>query len=155
MGDHTETIQIDYDPAIISYEELLQVALAQGDFIGMPISRQYRSVVLYQNAHQLKVARNLKIKQLEPLGSFTRAEDYHQKYYLQQSAVAEEFYQRYPDARSFTDSTAVTRANGIVGGYVNSARLEQLVPKLGVTQSARKALFGMAGKAPAGCAISN
>jgi hypothetical protein len=154
MGDHTEIIQIDYDPKIVSYEELLNLARAQGDFIGMPFSRQYRSVVLYHNEQQRKAAQRVGIQQLEPFRKFTRAEDYHQKYYLQQSAVAKDFYKRYPDAKSFTDSTAATRANGIVGGYVDSARLKELVPDLGVTQKSESALYKMAGKAPKGCAIS-
>jgi peptide methionine sulfoxide reductase MsrA len=154
IGDHTEIIQIDYDPNVVSYQELLNLAKAQGDFDGMSFSRQYRSVVLYHNDQQRKTARMMGIKQLEPFRNFTRAEDYHQKYYLQQSPVAEDFFKRYPDAKSFTDSTAVTRANGIVGGYVNKSRLKRIVPELGVTQSHQKALYDMAGKAPTGCAIS-
>ena len=118
----------------------------------MSISNQYRSAVFYHDKSQLQVARKKGIKQLEPFGTFTRAEDYHQKYYLQQSNIAEEFYKRYPSARAFTDSTATTRANGIVGGYVSKARLGQIVPELGVSAAGRATLMEMGGKAPAGCA---
>ncbi len=118
----------------------------------MSISRQYRSAVFYHDKSQLQAARKKGIKQLEPFATFTRAEDYHQKYYLQQSNLAEEFYKRYPRARAFTDSTAVTRANGIVGGYGSKARLGDIVPELGVSAAGRTTLMGMGGKAPAGCA---
>lgn len=125
--------------------------MAQGNFVGMSISRQYRSAVFYHDKTQLQAAQSKGIKQLEPFGTFTRAEDYHQKYYLQQSNLAEEFYKRYPSARAFTDSTAATRANGIVGGYVSKTRLAEIVPELGVSSAGRETLMGMAGKAPAGC----
>lgn len=154
LGDHTEAIQIDYDPSLISYDELLNVARAQGNFIGHNFSRQYRSVVLYHNNEQYQAAKKSGIKQLEPYRDFTRAEDYHQKYYLQQSSVAADFYRRYPDALSFTDSTAVTRANGVVGGYVERERLKTLIPKLGVGEKGARELAEMAGHPPAGCSFS-
>jgi peptide-methionine (S)-S-oxide reductase len=153
MGDHSECIQIDFDPAQVSYEQLLALALQQGNFVGTNWSRQYRSAVFYHNKHQLQVARKLGIKQLEPAGAFTRAEDYHQKYYLQQSDVAKDFYARYPDARTFTDSTAVTRANGIVGGHIDAERLKNIVPQLGVSEKAAQAMYRMAGSSKSGCAV--
>lgn len=153
IQDHSEAIQIDFDPSVISYQELLSIAKAQGDFVGTSFSRQYRSAVFYHDRNQKEAAESLGIRQLEPLGKFTRAEDYHQKYYLQQSEVAQEFFKRYPDAVSFTDSTAVTRANGILGGYVNKNRLKQIVPDLGLSASGQQKLMKKVGKAPAGCAI--
>ena len=153
LGEHTESIQIDFDPRKVSYEQLLGVALKSGNFTGSDFSRQYRSVVFYHNKKQLETARKLGIKKLEPLAGFTRAEDYHQKYYLQQSSVAEEFYKRYPTVRAFTDSTAVTRANGMAGGHVSRERIRQMLPQLGVSQAAGERLLKMAGKDAKGCGV--
>lgn len=153
MGDHTESIQLDFDPARVSYRQLLEFARGQGNFQGNSWSRQYRSVVFYHNRDQMETAREMGFKKLEPLGTFTRAEDYHQKYYLQQSSLSKEFYQRYPTARAFTDSTAVMKANAIVGGHLDSERIQQLIPRLGVTAHTAQALGGF-GKTltPGACA---
>ena len=74
IGDHSEAIQIDFDPNVISYEELLDIAQAQGNFVGMSISNQYRSAVFYHDKSQLQAARKKGVKPLEPFGTFTRAE---------------------------------------------------------------------------------
>ena len=153
LGDHSESIQIDFDPQQVSYTELLGMALRQGDFGGLSFSRQYRSVVFYHTKSQLDIARAMGIKELEPVGTFTRAEDYHQKYYLQQSNMVKELYARYPDSRSFTDSTAVTRANGIAGGHLDAAQLEAVVPKLGVSKATAEAMYKRAGTSRSGCAL--
>lgn len=153
LGDHSESIQIDFDPQQVSYEQLLGMALKQGDFGGLAWSRQYRSVVFYHTKSQLDIARARGIKELEPVGTFTRAEDYHQKYYLQQSNLVKELYARYPDSRSFTDSTAVARANGIAGGHGDAAQVQAVVPRLGVSQPTADAMYKRAGTARPGCAL--
>lgn len=153
LGDHSESIQIDFDPQLVSYEELLGMALEQGDFGGQAWSRQYRSVVFYHSKSQLDTARAMGIKELEPEGTFTRAEDYHQKYYLQQSNIVKELYARYPDSRSFTDSTAVARANSIAGGHLDAAQTREVVPRLGVSQTSADAMYKRAGTSRPGCAL--
>lgn len=153
LGDHTETIQIDFDPERVSYDHLLELATMMGNFDGSDFSRQYRSVVFYHNKEQLQTARKLGISKLEPVGTFTRAEDYHQKYYLQQSSIVSDFYKRYPTARAFTDSAAVTKANGIVGGNLELEKIRKITPSLGVSDGTTKAMLGMAGRSLPGCAI--
>lgn len=99
LTDHAEVIAITYDPAVISYGQLLRVFFAvahnpthlnrQGNDIG----RQYRSAVFFANDDEKNVAEAY-IKQLneagvfdkpiattlEPLTRFFVAEDYHQDY---------------------------------------------------------------------------
>lgn len=96
---HAEVIQITYDPAIISYEELLEVFWATHDPTtlnrqGNDVGTQYRSVVFYHSDAQQEVAQNYK-KQLdtsdtfddpivtlvEPMPAFFPAENYHQDYF--------------------------------------------------------------------------
>lgn len=155
IKDHTEAIQIDFDPKKVSYKQLLSLALKEGNFVGSEWSRQYRSAVFYHDEAQRKAAESLNIEQLEPAGIFTRAEDYHQKYYLQQSSLVQEFYQRYPDITSFTDSTAVTRANGIAGGHLNQEQLQAVVPQLGVSEDVAAKMYKLANSSKTGCAIPN
>ena len=95
---HRESVQIVYDPEIISYEELVDIFWRQFDPTddgGSFVDRggQYRSAIFYHNEAQKKVAEASK-KQLEQSGVFDKpivtsiekftvfypAEDYHQQY---------------------------------------------------------------------------
>ena len=96
---HAEVVQVEYDPAVISYEQLLKVFWSCHDPTqlnrqGPDVGTQYRSVILYHNQAQrraaLKSYRELTaarafagpiVTQLVPMKAFFRAEDYHQNYY--------------------------------------------------------------------------
>lgn len=97
--DHAEAILITYDPAKISYGQLLKVFFAaahdptQLNKQGPDTGKQYRSAIFYANDEQKRVAEAY-IKQLtdakvfdkpivttlEKLDVFYPAEDYHQDY---------------------------------------------------------------------------
>jgi methionine-S-sulfoxide reductase len=137
LGDHTETIQIDYDSTQISYEELLDIYWDSHNPTGQPWSRQYMSVIFYHDNDQRELAMESKQREETILGrqvyteiirfpEFYLAEDYHQKYYLQQEPeLMEELAAIYPDFADFVDSTAVARINGYVGGHVTLKELQE------------------------------
>ncbi|MDJ0953058.1 MAG: peptide-methionine (S)-S-oxide reductase MsrA [Acidimicrobiia bacterium] len=97
---HTEAVLVAYDPAVISYERLLQIFWeghdpTQGMRQGNDVGTQYRSAVYTVNEEQLKLAnasRDSYQKQLssagygmitteiEPAPPFYYAEEYHQQY---------------------------------------------------------------------------
>jgi len=94
---HAEVVQIDYDPAIISYEELLKLFFKAHDPTtrnrqGADVGSQYRSIILTHNPEQQAAAEHIKaalnpdykgkiVTEIKPLEVFYRAEDYHQDYY--------------------------------------------------------------------------
>jgi peptide-methionine (S)-S-oxide reductase len=97
--DHAEVVQIRFDPAHISYGQLLKVFFSvahdptQLNRQGNDRGRQYRSAIFYADNEQRRVAeayiRQLDVAgvftapvatRLEPLNAFYRAEDYHQNY---------------------------------------------------------------------------
>lgn len=94
---HAEVIKIEYDPATISYEDLLEVFWATHDPTtpnrqGADTGPQYRSLMLYTNQAQRKTAtQSLKKAQLNfsapivtkiaPLTTFWPAENYHRQYF--------------------------------------------------------------------------
>ena len=93
---HVEAIEVTYDPAETSYEELARLFFeihdpTQVDRQGPDVGEQYRSVVFYANDEQKAIARSLiealeakgyrVATALEPLGEFWEAEAYHQDYY--------------------------------------------------------------------------
>lgn len=96
---HAEVVQVEYDPSVISYEQLLKVFWhghdpTQWNRQGPDVGTQYRSVIFYHNEAQRKAAlksykeltasgryRAPIVTQLMPMKKFYRAEDYHQNYY--------------------------------------------------------------------------
>jgi len=96
---HAEVVMVEYDPDLITYEQLLQVFWSHHDPTtpnqqGPDVGTQYRSIILYHNEAQRKAAlksyeelvdrrvwRKPIVTQLVPLKAFYRAEDYHQDYY--------------------------------------------------------------------------
>ena len=94
---HAEVVQIEYDPTVISYENILNVFWKAHDPTtlnrqGADVGTQYRSIILYHNEEQREAAEQSREKaarlfsdpivtEIEPLQKFYRAEEYHQDYY--------------------------------------------------------------------------
>ena len=60
---HAEVVQITYDPAVISYQDLLEVFFTTHDPTtpnrqGNDVGPQYRSVIFYHDAEQEQIARD-------------------------------------------------------------------------------------------------
>jgi len=142
LGDHSETVQVDYDPALISYEELLEVYFASHQPDQPMMSRQYASFIFVHNEEQRRLAEEAKAREearlgrklyvgIVPAGTFYRAEDYHQKYYLQGwRNVAAELQTIYPGFQALVDSTAAARLNGYLGGNGTRTSLEAELDRL-------------------------
>ncbi len=94
---HAEVIQVTFDPAMISYEELLDIFWQAHDPTtlnrqGADRGTQYRSIILYADEAQKAAAEKSRARQqkkwksqivteIVPLDKFWKAEDYHQGYY--------------------------------------------------------------------------
>jgi peptide-methionine (S)-S-oxide reductase len=153
LGDHTESIQIEYDPAVISYEELLDVFWASHDPFRQPWSRQYMAIVFTHDDEQerqaiegrdrLAAGMGQKVTtEIVPFSRFYLAEDYHQKYRLQQDPVlVREFRAIYPSTQDFVDSTAAARVNGYVAGYGSLEMLRDELDSLGLSTGGRERLW--------------
>jgi methionine-S-sulfoxide reductase len=144
LGDHAESIEIDYDPAVISYGELLEIFWKSHDPGSRPWSRQYMSAIFPHNEEQKKLAvesmerekarTHRKIyTEISPAARFYRAEDYHQKHYLRQRPeLIRELKAIYPSNEDFVNSTAAARINGylaVKGPYAAlQAELRDLLP---------------------------
>jgi peptide-methionine (S)-S-oxide reductase len=95
---HAEVVQVEYDPAQVSYEELLKVFWENHDPTqmnrqGPDFGTQYRSAIFYTTPEQEAAARASKAAleqsgryrrpiatEITPAGEFYRAEEYHQQY---------------------------------------------------------------------------
>jgi len=94
---HAEVIQVKYDPAKVSYEELLAEFWNAHDPTtlnrqGADTGTQYRSIILYHNEEQKALAEKSKkeaavhfsdpiVTEIKRLDDFYPAEDYHQDYF--------------------------------------------------------------------------
>lgn len=93
---HVETVKVVFDPARVSFEEVLRLYFETHDFTqvggqGPDIGSQYRSVIFYADEAQKATAEKLigeleskgyKVATaLEPATTFWIGEDYHQQYY--------------------------------------------------------------------------
>jgi peptide-methionine (S)-S-oxide reductase len=152
LGDHTEAVQVDYDPRRISYKQLLEIFWNSHTPTSRSWSTQYKNAVFYHNDSQQKAAEDSKTElarktggtirtQVVPLRSFNLAENYHQKYLLKQrSDLAAEMTRIYPGDRDFIDSTAVARLNGYLGGNGTADQLARELDSLGLSPAGRRAL---------------
>ena len=129
LGDHTEVLQLEYDPETIDYGELLEIVWDNHNWTTQSRKRQYRGVIFAHTDAQLEAAKASRdaleertgrtaetdIESLEP-EEFTLAEDYHQKYELRSTPiVGDELEAVY--GKAFVDSTTVARLNGFVAGH--------------------------------------
>jgi len=107
--NYRESIEITYDPAKISYEQLLdiywrQIDPTQADGQFTDIGASYRAAIFYGNAEEKKIAENSREKlahsgkfhkpivtEILPAMKFYPAEVYHQKYYQQNPEHFEAF----------------------------------------------------------------
>jgi methionine-S-sulfoxide reductase len=156
IGDHSESIRIEFDPERVSYKELLAVFWEAHNPVRPPASLQYRSAIFFHDEEQRRlavesrlaeeVARDARLfTELEPVGTFTPAEGYHQKYRLQaNSALYDEFRVIYPSMTDFVASTAAARVNGYLGGHGSLVQLRAERDSLGLSAAAIENLTELA-----------
>ncbi len=99
QSGHAEVVQVTFDPAVVSYQDLLRVFFTIHDPTtlnrqGADVGTQYRSVIFYHNEGQKRDAEAViaeissagiwpkpLVTELSPAAAFFPAEDYHQEYY--------------------------------------------------------------------------
>jgi peptide-methionine (S)-S-oxide reductase len=102
---HAEVVQVEYDPARVSFEQLLEVFWQIHDPTtlnrqGPDVGAQYRSIIFYSDDHERIAAEESKrrldesgrlarpvVTQVVPAAEFYRAEEHHQRYY-ERSGIA-------------------------------------------------------------------
>jgi len=92
LGDHTEVFQVDFDPAAVTYRDLLRLVFESHTPQHQTGKRQYQNVVLAATADQRATLDEFLTERgldadaigtrIERLSRFYPAEEYHQKYNL-------------------------------------------------------------------------
>lgn len=142
-----------FDPARVSYGELLDLALEAHDPCRRTSSTQYKAVVFFHDLAQRRtaeerldavgLARGMPIAtELLPASTFYPAEDYHQKYSLRNNPeILAELEAYYPRPEDLAASTAAARLNGYLAGYGDAAQLESELSILGLSEKAGRDLL--------------
>ena len=122
---HTETVEVYYDPKVISYKTLVEVFYGSHDPTTVngqypDFGTQYRSAIFYTNSEEKNTALNFKealdksgkyeksiATEISELTTFWQAEDYHQNYerlhpnqpYIKQVSIPRlnKFKEKFPD----------------------------------------------------------
>lgn len=103
---HAEVVQVTYDPAVVSYSDLLEVFWnahnpTTRNRQGWDIGKQYRSAIFFHTPEQERIATESKaarqptgrlsrkiVTEITPAGPFYRAEEYHQQYLAKRGAAS-------------------------------------------------------------------
>ena len=96
---HTEVVRVEFDPAVVSYREILEIFFTIHDPTtpnrqGNDVGTQYRSAIFYHSPEQEETARQVIacmanvwdapiVTELNPVQAYYEAEDYHQNYFRQ------------------------------------------------------------------------
>jgi len=145
LGDHSETLQVDFDPGRTSFEELLDLFWRAHDPTHASLWTQYKTVLFFADPQQERVAMASRDRleaalgrpvrtEIRPLGTFYQAEDYHQKYRLRHvKELMTEFRAMYPAEADFIRSTSAARVNGYLDGRGTLPQLERELDSLGLS----------------------
>ena len=157
MGDHSEAVQVDFDPNAISYRTLLDVFWGRQNPTKPNGKRQYMNAAFYHSEAQKQQLEETRAEiakgyatpittQILPAGEFTRAEDYHQKFNMRgYQAIMDGLFERYPNFDDLVDSTEAARLNGFFGGNGEREKIEAEMEALGLPEKVKKKVLEVMG----------
>jgi peptide-methionine (S)-S-oxide reductase len=128
LGDHTEVMQVDFDPDVVTYRDLVGEVFQQHSPRTQPRKTQYQNVVFASTAAQ-RTAIDATLAaightadgidtRLEQLSRFYPAEDYHQKYRLRSaSSLLSGFEEAGYTDEEIRESPIAAKLNGYVAGH--------------------------------------
>jgi peptide-methionine (S)-S-oxide reductase len=128
LGDHSEAIQVEYDPSELDFADLVAVAFENHDPLSRPRKRQYQNVAFYESdADRDAIESHLRESdwprdavetRIERLDEFHIGETYHQKFNLGSTASLRSRFEEagYDDA-DVRESPAAAKVNAHVAGH--------------------------------------
>jgi peptide-methionine (S)-S-oxide reductase len=124
---HAEVVRLEFDPAAISYREILEIFFSIHDPTtpnrqGNDVGTQYRSAIYTHSAEQRSVAqvvidevqshsRDTVVTELAEAGAYWRAEDHHQEYFRHNTGQGYCMFVVAPKVAKFRKTFAAKRRN--------------------------------------------
>lgn len=128
LGDHTEVVQVEYDPNQVSFRTLVERAFDQHSPSHQPKKRQYQHIIFVDGEREQETVESVLedseytpervTTRIESLTQFHLAEDYHQKYNLRGKRwCTEPFRTDGYDDGDIRESPAAAKLNAHVAGH--------------------------------------
>ena len=128
LGDHTEVFQIEYNPAVLSYRELLSRVFENHRPNYQASKTQYQNIILLATLEQREILKTFLSERgfaadaigtrIERLLGFYPAEDYHQKHNLRTDpTLSDVFDDSGYDDETVRESPAAAKLNGYASGH--------------------------------------
>ncbi|MFC6954190.1 peptide-methionine (S)-S-oxide reductase [Halorubellus litoreus] len=125
IGDHSEVVQVDYDPGETTFAALVDEAIGLHDPTRQPAKRQYHHVLFFEREREREAIEDaldaLEVPsvetRVEPLDSFALAEPYHQKFNLRGKRWATDAFDDADyDRTDVRESPAAAKLNAVLAG---------------------------------------
>lgn len=159
MGDHTETVEVDFDPVVLAYDDILRVFWNghRPENINGYKGRQYQSMLLYRSPEQKdaieRVLEERRVSgkgepatEIGPFSVFYAAEERHQKYYLKRYPHAvERLLTLYGSIAEMDRSTLAARLNGLAKGYANRSGVLEDISRWPLPEEERERIAACVG----------
>ncbi|CAM8912207.1 unnamed protein product [Rhodiola kirilowii] len=128
LGDHAEAVQIEYDPGVIHFRQLLEVFWSSHDCRqvygqGPDVGNQYRSIIFTNGTEEMRLAavskereetkskNSIVTTQIQQLGTIYPAEPEHQKFELKRNPFLLQLIGNLPE-EELESSTLASKMNG-------------------------------------------
>ncbi|KAF4371851.1 hypothetical protein CsatB_024711 [Cannabis sativa] len=147
LADHAESVQVEYDPKLITFRQLLEVFWSSHDSRqafgqGPDVGNQYRSIIFTNGTEESRLAALSKEKeqarskvhivltQIQPLGTFYPAEPEHQKFELKRNPFLLQLIGNLPE-EELEVSNLATKMNGYAAELCPLNIQKQIDAKIG------------------------
>ncbi len=146
LGNHSEVFEVDYDPDIVSYEDLIHYYFQNFDTRTRPFSLRVNSIIYYRNDSEKMTAQSIKegyesdygaglYAKIDKLDVFYLAEDRHQLSYLKSEiSLYNEIRMIYPTSDKQLLSILASKLNGYIAGYGSKENLNQILDQSGLSE---------------------
>lgn len=149
LGDYVEVLEVDYNPEVISYGDLVELYFEYYDATARPISLRVKPIIYYRNESEMTIATKIKKQQeaasdkglfvvIQALDTFYLAEPKHQLSYLKQEiSLFEELRMIYETDEALLLSTLTSKLNGLIIGYGDEETLEKVLSQSSLSEASQ------------------
>ena len=147
LGNHIEVFEVDYDPDLLSYEDMVHLYFQFYDATARPFSQRVTPVIYYRNAAEQVIAEDVKLSienssekgiftVIRPLEVFYLAEEKHQLSYLkQESSLYKEIREIFIEDDALLLSILASKLNGFIAGYGSETDLTYVLKGSGLSDA--------------------
>lgn len=153
IKDYSEAFEFDYDGDLITYDSIIETFWYSHTPENRTGKTQYKSIIFYRNQEEKIIAENSRKRfenqvgrsfntEIKPLSKFYLAENYHQKFFLQNvQDIRKDFIEIYPNIMDFINSTSAMKVNSYCKGNGILKRLKEEIESFGLSSQGEKALL--------------